>query len=143
MLLFILEIWYNHIMRQEIDNIIDLICLEDPRYHEDAYEFLLEALNFTQKKFRRSKHVTGKELLEGLKELVMRRFGPMGLSVLRYWGIKTTEDFGNMVFHLVNKRVLNKTDDDCLNDFKDIYDFERVFGQVYRQRIHKKISRMR
>jgi len=122
---------------------IDLICLEDPRYHEDAYFFILEALTFTQRKYERQRHVSGRELLEGIKELVMKRFGPMGLSVLRYWGIKQTEDFGHIVFNLVEKKVLSKTDDDRIDDFKDVYDLEHVFDKVYRQRLGRKISRMR
>lgn len=129
-------------MKQDIDSIIELITLEDPRYHEDAYEFVLDALHFSQKKFRRSKHVSGKELLEGIKELVMRRFGPMGISVLKFWGVKSTEDFGNIVFNLVNKKLLSKTQEDCLEDFKDVFDFERIFNTVYRERLRKKISRM-
>lgn len=130
-------------MKHDIDTIIEILCLEDPRYHEDAYDFILEALKFTQRKFRRSKHVSGKELSEGIKELIMRRFGPMGMSVLKYWGIKSTEDFGNIVFNLVNKKLLSKTEEDCMDDFKNIYDFERVFNHVYRKRINKEISRMR
>jgi len=129
-------------MRPEVDDIIETICLEDPRYQEGAYEFVLESLSFSQKKFHRKRHVTGKELLEGIKELVMRRFGPMGLSVLRYWGIRSTEDFGNIVFNLVEKKVLSKRDEDCLDDFRDVYDFERIFDGVYRNRINKQISRM-
>lgn len=130
-------------MKQDISNIIELIVHEDPRYHEDAYEFILESLHFTQRKYKRSKHVSGKELSEGIKELVMRRFGPMGMTVLKYWGIKTTEDFGNIVFNLVNKKLLSKTEEDCLDDFKNIYDFDRVFNQVYRHRLNKAIGRMR
>ncbi len=130
-------------MKQDIDSMIEMICLEDPRYHEDAYEFVLDALNFSQKKFHRSRHVSGKELLEGIKERVMRRFGPMGISVLHYWGIKSTEDFGRIVFNLINKKLLSKNEEDCLDDFKDVYDFEHVFDQVYRRRLNRKISRMR
>ncbi|MEW5894365.1 MAG: Minf_1886 family protein [Candidatus Omnitrophota bacterium] len=130
-------------MKQEIDNLIELICLEDPRYHEDAYDFILEALSFSQKKYRRAKHVTGKQMLEGVKELVMKRFGPMGRSVLKYWGINGTEDVGHIVFNLIKKKVLTKSEEDCLEDFKDVYDFERVFEHIYRKRLDKKISRMR
>lgn len=129
-------------MKQDIDDIIELICLEDPRYHEDAYEFLLEGLHFAQRKYKRSKHVSGKELSEGIKELVMKRFGPMAMSVLKYWGIKSTEDFGNIVFNLINKKLLSKTEEDCLEDFKNIYDFDRVFNKIYRKRVEKAISRM-
>ena len=130
-------------MKQDIDTAIEQICLEDPRYHQEAYEFILDALNFTQKKFRRSRHVTGKQLLEGIKEFVMRRFGPMGISVLKYWGIQSTEDFGNIVFNLVDKKLLNKAEDDRVEDFKNAYDFDQIFNQGYRHRLNKKISRMR
>ena len=113
-------------MKQDIESLIEMICLEDPRYHEDAYEFLLEALHFTQRKYKHSKHVSGKELSEGIKELVMRRFGPMAMSVLKYWGIKSTEDFGNIVFNLINKKLLSKTEEDCLEDFKNILKYIEI-----------------
>lgn len=130
-------------MKQDVDTIIEYICQEDLRYHPDAYDFVLEALSFTQKKFRRLKHVTGKELLEGIKEFVMHRFGPMGFSVLKHWGVHSTQDFGHIVFNLVDKKLLTKTDDDRFDDFKDVYDFDHIFNQVYRQRLNKRISRMR
>ena len=88
-------------MNQELDNILDVICEKDPRYKQDAYAFVMEALNYTQKKFRRPKHVSGRELLEGIKELLADKFGAMSTSVLTYWGIKTTEDFGHIVLVLI------------------------------------------
>ncbi|MFP4473392.1 MAG: Minf_1886 family protein [Candidatus Omnitrophota bacterium] len=130
-------------MKQSLDDILDQICSEDLRYHEDAYEFVMDALAYAQKKFRRAKHVSGKELLEALKELAMNRFGPMALSVLQYWGLKSTEDVGNIVFNLIDKNVLSRHDRDSLDDFSRVYDFEKVFGGVYRNRINKKIQRMR
>ena len=130
-------------MNREIDNIIDEICEKDPRYKRDAYEFIVEALSFTQKKFRRPKHVTGKELLEGLRELLIDKFGPMTLSVLDHWGIKTTEDFGHIVFNLVNQKILSKTDEDTLEHFKDAYDLKKVFGVEYQKQLEKRIGRMR
>ena len=74
-------------MRKELDDILSEICEEDLRYREEAYEFVLDALSFSQKKFKRSKHVTGKELLEAVKIQLMDQFGPMALTVLGYWGI--------------------------------------------------------
>jgi len=130
-------------MKQTINDIISEIRLRDKRYHEDAYEFVLDALSFTQRKFRRSKHVTGKELLEGIKILLMHRFGPMAMTVLKHWGIERTEDFGNIVFKLVERKVLSKTDEDNIQSFRDVYDFDKVFNKAYRQSLHKKISRLR
>ena len=130
-------------MKKEVEILISQICQEDPRYPADAYGFLLEALSFTQKKFRRQKHVTGKELLEGIKILLMEKFGPMTLLVLKHWGIDKTDDFGNIVFNLVNKKLLSKTEEDDIAHFRDVYDFEDVFREGYRRRLSKEISRIR
>ena len=130
-------------MQHTLNNILTDICHQDPRYKEDAYEFLLESLSFSQKKFKRSKHVSGRELLEGIKVLLMEKFGPMTLTVLKHWGIEKTEDFGNIVFNLVDKRVLTKTDEDNIENFRDVYDFDKVFNKGYRQSLQKKISRLR
>ena len=130
-------------MNQEIDNLLEEICEKDKRYGRDAYEFVLEALSFTQKKLRRLKHVTGEELLGGIRELLFNKFGLMTLPVLRHWGIRSTEDFGNIVFNLVENRILSKTEDDSIESFKNGYDFHEAFNVGYRRMLEKKISRMR
>jgi len=130
-------------MKTQIDTIISTIRKEDPRYHEDAYAFVLEAISFTQKKNRRIKHVSGQELLEGIKALLMKQFGPMTMSVLQHWGVRATEDFGQIVFNLVNNKLLSKTDEDRIEDFKDGYDFDKVFREGYRTKMRRDISRLR
>ncbi|HOY10288.1 MAG TPA: hypothetical protein PLB05_09485 [Candidatus Omnitrophota bacterium] len=130
-------------MKQELDDMLLEICERDPRYKDDAYEFVLEALSYTQKRLRRSRHVTGKELLEGIKDLLIEKFGPLTLTVLQHWGIKTTEDFGYIVFNMVEKKILSKTEEDNIESFKDVYDFEAVFNKRYRDRLAKQISRLR
>ena len=130
-------------MSQELNVIIEQISEKDVRYKEEAYFFVMEALSFTQHKFHSPKHVTGEELLEGMKELLLEKFGPLALTVLRYWGIKSTEDFGHIVFNLVSNRVLSKTDEDNIESFKNGYNFDEVFIQGYRKMLAKKLSRMR
>ncbi|MFA5060615.1 MAG: Minf_1886 family protein [Candidatus Omnitrophota bacterium] len=130
-------------MDQEANQIMEQLCASDTRYRRDAYDFILEALSFTQKKFRRVKHVSGKELLEGAKELLISRFGPMTLSVLEYWGIKTTEDFGYIVFNLVEHKILSRTDEDSMEDFKNGYDFQKVFNAEYQEKLAKQIRKLR
>ena len=130
-------------MDREFNNILEQICEKDTRYRRDAYEFIMEALTFTQKKFRRVKHVTGEELLEGIRALLLDRFGPMTLSVLEHWGVKATEDFGNIVFNLVSHKVLSKTDDDTIESFKNGYHFAEAFGVDYQKQLAKRISKMR
>ena len=137
------KIRYNIAMYKNLENALYEIILEDPRYKVDAYEFVLNALSFTQKKFSRLRHVTGEELLEGIKILLMEKFGPMTLTVLEHWGVHATEDFGNIVFNLVHKRVLSQTEEDNIQNFKNGFDFEKVFSKGYRRRLEQKISRMR
>jgi uncharacterized repeat protein (TIGR04138 family) len=130
-------------VNQEFYTIIDQICEKDPRYKSEAYEFLMEALAFTQRKYKRSKHVSGEELLEGIKQILMQKFGPLTLLVLNHWGITKTEDFGNIVFNLVDNKVLSKDSEDNIDSFQNGYDFSEVFNQGYRKLLEKRISRMR
>ena len=130
-------------MHRDFELALEEICFKDPRYHYDAYVFVMEALSYTQKKFRIAKHVSGDELLTGLRELLLEKFGPLAMTVLNHWGVKNTEDFGHMVFNLVDNNVLSKTDEDKLDSFREAFDFAEVFIQGYRKQLHKKVSRMR
>lgn len=130
-------------MGQHFEAIVERIYARDPRYKTGAYLFVMEAMSYTQRRFGRRRHVSGEELLDGIKELLIRRFGPMTVTVLSHWGIKSTEDFGNIVFNLVDNRVLSKTDHDDIDQFRNGYDFNEVFHTGYRKQLHKKISRMR
>lgn len=130
-------------MAENIHVIIEAISTKDPRYSEDAYYFVMEALSYTQKKFKSSKHVSGEEMLEGMKELLIHKYGPMTMTVLEYWGITSTEDFGHIVFNLVENNVLSKTEEDDIGHFRNAYDFTEVFERGYRKQLAKKISRMR
>lgn len=130
-------------MHRELDNIIEHICEKDSRYERDSYEFILEALTFTQKKYRRLRHVTGEELLEGIREFALLQFGPLALAVLTHWGIKTTEDFGFIVFNLVQNKMLSKTEQDTIDSFKSGYDFKKAFRDDYHKQLEKRISKMK
>ena len=107
---------------------IENLVKQDSRYKIDAYNFVLEALNYTVSKLKKSRHVTGTELLEAIKQYARDQFGPMARTVLAHWGINTTEDFGRIVFNLVEAKVLSKTEQDSIDDFKNGYDFKKVFG---------------
>jgi uncharacterized repeat protein (TIGR04138 family) len=124
-------------MGQEKDfyQLVEDICVKDSRYKPDSYEFVMQALYFTQGKLKREAHITGGELLEGIRQFSIEQYGPMAKTVLNHWGITKTEDFGNIVFNLVDNKLLSKTDTDSLDDFKNVYDFEAVFGNVLRDSI--------
>ncbi len=113
---------------EKIEQIVD----RDSRYKVAAYAFVLLALNFTLGKLAKRRHVTGKELLEGIREFGIQQYGPMTKTVFNYWGVNTTKDFGEIVFSLVEHRLLGKTEEDKIEDFVGVYDFEDEFVRKYR-----------
>jgi uncharacterized repeat protein (TIGR04138 family) len=130
-------------MDEEFYSIINTICTYDQRYFPEAYEFVMEALAFSQKKFKKAKHISGEELLTGIKALLLRKFGPMTLTVLKHWGISATDDFGNIVYNLVENKVLAKDTQDHYDSFKNAYDFDEVFNKGYRKQLAKRLKTMR
>ena len=117
------------------EEILDLIVKKDPRYHREGYFFLREALDHTQKMVGKKKgeirHVSGQELLEGIRDYALSQFGPMTLTVLAEWGIRSCEDFGEMVFNMVANSLLAKTEKDSRDDFKGGYNFEEAFRKPF------------
>jgi len=104
---------------------------------------VMEALSYTQNKFKKSKHISGEELLAGIKALLLKKFGPMTMTVLKHWGIKATDDFGNIVFNLVESKVLAKDTNDHYDSFKNAYDFDEVFNKAYRKQLARRLKTMR
>ncbi len=106
------------------------------RYRLEAYQFLLKALNFTVKS-REEKglrgHVTGGELLGGIREYGMKEFGYLARTVFEQWGVRQTDDFGEIVFELVEAEVLSKQETDRKQDFAKIYDFADAFESPFRK----------
>jgi len=112
------------------------ICTKDSRYPTEAYTFVKEALDFTTKMLNKpaenqKKHVTGAELLDGIREYAIQELGPMSSTVFKTWGIFKTEDFGEIVFNLVESGILGKTDTDKKEDFNNGYDFFNTFNKPF------------
>ncbi len=107
-----------------------------PRYQRDAYFFVREALDHTQKTIGkdargRIRHVTGQELLRGIREYALQQFGPMALSLFEEWGVHGCEDFGEIVFNMVEVGWLARTEKDSRADFQGGYDFEEAFRKPF------------
>ncbi|MFH0953366.1 MAG: Minf_1886 family protein [Verrucomicrobiota bacterium] len=116
---------------------LEQILRDDPRYDVHAYLFLREALDFTIKMLAKpsggpQRHVSGGELLDGIRQYALQEFGPMAKTVLNRWGIKCCEDFGEIVFNLVGKGILGRTEQDKKEDFAGGYDFDEAFCQPFR-----------
>lgn len=123
----------------DFDEVIELICREDPRFDRRAYTFTRQGLDHTVKELKnrdlsraqRSLHVTGPELLEGLRVYALDQFGPLAKTVLNEWGIKRCADFGEIVFNLIEYNVFSKTENDRREDFADIYAFDEAFVKPF------------
>ena len=115
---------------------LDSIVATDHRYQREAYIFLRDALDFTTKQQKKTKgttvrHVSGPELLEGVRHYALKEFGPMVMTVFENWGIHSTEDVGHMVFNLIGAGIFGKTDEDSVDDFKNVYDFQEAFVKPF------------
>ena len=106
---------------------IDSICRRDTRYKPEAYLFVLAGLHFTVGQLPETRHITGRELSEGLRLYGLEQFGPLTAQVFAHWGIRATDDFGRIVFTLVEVKLLRKTEEDSLEDFQSLYDFAAAF----------------
>ncbi|HEY8502942.1 MAG TPA: Minf_1886 family protein [Gemmataceae bacterium] len=119
------------------------IVRRDPRYAYEAYVFVFEALAHTQKLLGRGvaegkeeagkveRHVSGAELVEGARDLALRQFGRMARVVFRLWGINRTDDFGEIVFNLIDAKMLSKTDADSRDDFRDLFDLDKALVEEF------------
>ena len=106
----------------------------DGRYAREAYQFLFDSLETAVQLAGRQaaegagKHVTGQELLVGMREHALHLFGPLGAHVWRSWGVHSTMDWGRIVFILVESKLLNRQDSDTIEDFRDGFDLDEAFA---------------
>jgi len=106
-------------------------------YHPLAYKFVFSALRFTQEQLGRDRateatgHISGPELLDGIRLLGLQHFGMLCIPVFKTWGIHCTDDFGRIVFQLIEVGEMRKTPNDQLTDFLGVYDFNKVFQEEY------------
>jgi len=124
----------------------------DPRYRWEAYQFIQESLVYAQKELKmgtptptetgsgevetetplNEPHLTGQELCEALRKRAIEQYGYLAKTVLNSWGVRTTSDFGDIVYNLINIECLKKSKGDHREDFNDNYDFDEVFRQDFR-----------
>ncbi len=119
------------------------LAAQDRRYPLEAYHFVFEALDDVLEREERGlrasgesappdRHISVDRLLEGLREYALDQFGPLARLVLERWNIFRTEDFGEIVFSLVEQRLLNKQDGDRKSDFRNGFNFREAFDRAWR-----------
>lgn len=128
------------------DHPIAELLRRDDRYHFDAYVFVFEALRHAQEEMglgtehlaqdtesedQPERHVTGQELCEAMRQYAHQQYGYMAKGVLNHWGIRTTGDFGEIVFNLIEIEQMRKTPNDRREDFDDVFDFDEGFQHSF------------
>ena len=112
-------------------NVLDRLQDRNPRFHGKAYLFLLSALHHVMDGLDEPRHISGRELSQGVRRLALERYGLLARTVLEHWGIHDTSDLGDIVFSLVECGILIRQDEDRRDDFQDVFDFEKVFELDY------------
>lgn len=115
---------------------LEKILAKDPRFHREAYLFVREALDYTQKLIGKQtpgqiRHISGQELLDGIRQYSLTQFGPMTMTVFQEWGVHKCRDFGEIVFNMVEIGLLAKTEKDSRADFDGGYEFEEAFRRPF------------
>jgi uncharacterized repeat protein (TIGR04138 family) len=122
---------------------LEELSRRDPRYDSRAYEFVQEAIRYTEESLGRQPpeelegqaeahgHVSGRELLEGICDLALREYGLMARTVFRMWGVERTDDFGEIVFNLVEANLISTDDKDSRADFHNVMDLDEVLIRRY------------
>ena len=120
---------------KKLEEIVEEVGL----YPIEAYEFIQHGLQYTVNKVHgkvkdpeASRHVAGRDLCEGLREYALMKWGLMARTVLARWNIRKTYDFGRIVFALVDNGWMQKTDDDSIDDFRNVFEFATAFEAGYR-----------
>lgn len=117
------------------DIAVDAIVARDPRYAPAAYHFLKDALNFTVAQLKEkeglARHVDGKELLLGFRDLALEEFGPMASTLLSEWGVTRCSDLGEMVFNLIDEQIFGRQENDSKEDFSELFSFHESFVEPF------------
>ena len=115
----------DHAFLLTIQKILD----KDSRFHPEAYSFINDAVIYTvsqinTQKERSERHISGFQLLEGIKDFAVSQFGPMAYEVLSSWGLKDSLSIGYVVFNMVDHQLLGKSENDSISDFDNAFDLK-------------------
>jgi uncharacterized repeat protein (TIGR04138 family) len=113
---------------QELLRLVEPIANRHGAFRVEGYVFALQALEIAVAQREEPGHVSGEDLLGTIREIGWQRYGVMAGDVFNAWGVRSTVDFGRIVFHLVDGGLLMKRDEDSLADFIDRFDFREAFA---------------
>lgn len=116
---------------QFADDVMERIRARGGAFHERGYFFVLAAIEYLQVRLPARRHVSGSELAWACRDLARERFGLLARPVLAHWGLTRSDDFGRIVYTLVDVGLLVTQPGDSEEDFRDVFDFESAFDEEY------------
>ena len=117
------------------DGVMDRIRVRESRFDEKAFLFVLAAIEFCQQRLPERRHLSGRELALGCRDLALERYGVLARSVLEHWGLTKSASIGEIVFALVDVGLLSAQPTDSAADFLDVFDFHEAFDRNYPWRV--------
>ncbi|OHB80174.1 MAG: hypothetical protein A2Z25_02320 [Planctomycetes bacterium RBG_16_55_9] len=112
---------------------LEQIAVEDGRFNAAGVKFVYEGLGYTAKNVAEEpKHVSGETLCQGLKKLALEKWGRLAKLVLNSWGLKTTRDFGEIVWLMIRHEWMSAQPTDSIDDFDDVFDFKTAFKDRFK-----------
>lgn len=112
---------------------LEQIAKENGRFSPQAIRFVYEGLGYTARKIVvEPGHVTGQSLCRGLQQLAVERWGRLAILVLNSWSVRTTRDFGEIVFLMIKNKWMSAQPTDSIDDFNDVYDFKTAFKDQFK-----------
>jgi uncharacterized repeat protein (TIGR04138 family) len=128
----------SSVSHRSLHDVVDAVGV----YPIEAFEFVQRGLSYTVHKIhgqqraadspKISLHVSGQDLCEGLRQFALAQWGMLARTVLARWSITSTWDFGRIVFAMVEGGLMQKTAQDNIEDFRNVYDFRHAFDANYK-----------
>ncbi len=120
--------------QQQVD--WDAMLRQAGPYPVEAFNFVRDGLTYTIERMNNrcefsdeDHHIDGRQLCLGLRDFAIEQYGLLAPAVFQHWRICRTEDFGRIVFAMVEHGLMSKTEDDTPEDFRAVFDFREAFSR--------------
>jgi uncharacterized repeat protein (TIGR04138 family) len=113
---------------------LEEISESDSRYNPKAVKFVYEGLGYTIRKLAGGQpgHITGQTLCEGLRLLALEKWGMLAPLVLDSWHVKSTRDFGEIVYLLIRNNWMKAQPADSIDDFNSVFDLKTALKDGFK-----------
>ena len=118
-------------MSERLERSIEELARQDRRFPPAAYMLVFEGLESALAKLPARRHVTPRELADGVRECAVREWGLLARTVLESWNVRSTADIGDIVFNLIERKLLVAGAEDNRTQFEDVFDFQEAFDRTF------------